>query len=98
MRGGKRTNDALEARALRLEGARRAHALALERWEGEKGAHYAEQKEQQAGIDALRARYEAKDPEAIIDYCQMVLSESDFPDASPTTLNSTSIASPGSCW
>jgi restriction system protein len=80
---GQAYQDARAAHALRVEGARKAHALAVRQWEEERRAYCAEQEKQHAEIDAFRSRYEAREPEAIIDYCQMVLSESEYPDCIP---------------
>jgi restriction system protein len=59
---------------------RRAHSDAVESWEKEKAEYFASQAQQHAAIDSLRQRYEAKDPEAIVDYCETVIANSDYPD------------------
>jgi restriction system protein len=74
---------AMAAYFVRAKSIREAHALAGKQWQEEKAAYYAEQKNQHAEIDALRARYESKDPEAVVDYCETVLSGSDYPDCIP---------------
>ena len=62
---------------------RRAHEEAIAAWELEKTAYVAHQNEQHVAIDDLRQRYEAKDREAVIEYCETVLANSDYPDCIP---------------
>lgn len=62
---------------------RRAHAEAVSTWEGERAAYGLRQAEQHAAIDNLRHRYNAKDPEAIVEYCKAVLTHSEYPDCVP---------------
>jgi restriction system protein len=59
------------------------HAEALTKWEASKDAYYEEQTKQHADIDAFRTRYESKAPDAIIEYCERVLSNSDYPSCVP---------------
>lgn len=61
----------------------RAHAEAIAAWEAERATYIGRQQEQHAAIDDLRQRYEKKDPEAIVEYCRTVLSNSDYPDCIP---------------
>jgi len=75
--------DAMATHFVRSKAVREAHALAVKQWQEEKAAYNAEQERQHAEIDALRARYESKDPEAVVDYCETVLSGSDCPDCIP---------------
>ena len=60
-----------------------AHTRAVGQWEAERTAFLSKQKEQNEAIDVLDARYEAKEPAAITDYCDMVLANSDYPDCLP---------------
>jgi restriction system protein len=60
-----------------------AHTRAVEQWEAERAAFLARQRERHEAIDALRGRYEAKEPAAITDYCEIVLANSEYPDCLP---------------
>jgi len=64
-------------------GAEAEHELALSKWEEEKQAFLKGQAEANAAIGARKEQYEQKVPEAIIDYCDMVLSNSQYPDSFP---------------
>ncbi len=55
----------------------------VEKWEQEKQAFLKEQEEKNAAIDERKHLYEIKDPNAITDYCNMVLSNSKYPDYFP---------------
>lgn len=52
-------------------------------WQGRRSAYFAAQAASDAVVDQKRAAYEARDPEAILDYCDMVLSNSVYPDWMP---------------
>lgn len=52
-------------------------------WEKEKSEFLAKQKEKNAAIELDKELYFKKDPAAILDYCDMVLSNSDYPDTFP---------------
>jgi len=56
---------------------------ALTKWEGTKTTYNDEQTRQHAQIDAFRSRYESKAPDAIIEYCERVLSTPDYPTCIP---------------
>ena len=60
-----------------------AHAKAVSKWEAERDAFMAQQAQQHAAMDAFRARYLAKEPAAIMEYCDLVLSNSDHPECFP---------------
>lgn len=60
-----------------------AHARALSEWEDERTAFVANQTEQHRAMDEFRARYEAKEPAAITEYCDIVLASSEYPDCLP---------------
>jgi restriction system protein len=59
------------------------HSVALATWKAEKIAYYEEQAKQHADVDAFRGRYESKSPDAVIEYCERVLSNSDYPSCVP---------------
>lgn len=59
------------------------HTAALQKWEEDKQVFLKFQAEANAAIDARREQYNQKVPEAITDYCDMVLSNSQYPDGFP---------------
>jgi len=60
-----------------------AYTQAYSNWEADRSAFMAQQAQQHEAIDAFQARYMAKEPAAIIEYCDIVLSNSDYPDCFP---------------
>lgn len=79
----------------RLNGAHRAKVDALEAqyaaavdvhegevaaWKQEKADYLEAQTARNAAVDADKARYEQADPEAILDYCDLVLNNSEYDD------------------
>lgn len=59
------------------------YEIDLASWKDEKETFYAKQKESNNLIDERKEEYLAKNPEAIFDYCDMVLSNSIYPDYFP---------------
>ena len=59
------------------------HFEAVKRWEARKTEFLEEQREANEAVDRGKARYESKDPDAIVEYCDMVLSRSQYPDCMP---------------
>ena len=57
------------------------HTVALKKLEEEKQAFLKSQADANAAIDDRRGQYNQKLPEAITDYCDMVLSNSQYPDS-----------------
>ncbi|MFC3040394.1 restriction endonuclease [Virgibacillus xinjiangensis] len=55
----------------------------VKKWEEEKEAFELYQKETNEAIEQQKKNYMLKDPVAIIDYCDMVLSNSEYPDEFP---------------
>jgi restriction system protein len=77
-------NDAqLKAHQRRERDRQAEHDRAKQVWQGEKDAFLAKQAEQHAAIDAFQLRYESKEPSAIVEYCDMVLGNSDYPSCMP---------------
>jgi len=65
------------------ERAAESHRLTLKSWEAERDAFLSEQAARNAAVEAQRGRYERQEPQAIIDYCDLVLSNSKYPDWMP---------------
>jgi len=57
----------------------------LRRWQTAKALFEKKQVERNAAIDADRTAYERGEPEAIVDYCELVLGRSPYPDSFPKT-------------
>ncbi|MBS4204317.1 restriction endonuclease [Lederbergia citrea] len=55
----------------------------LQEWENEEQLFLSEQREKNNVIDKQKAMYKERIPSAIIDYCDMVLSNSEYPDDFP---------------
>ena len=62
---------------------KRAHDEAVTKWAIGRNQYNAEKAEEHAEVDAKRTSYEAGDPEAIIEYCDLVLSSSHYPACFP---------------
>lgn len=60
-----------------------AYRQSLEEWERQREAHRVQQAAANAAIDRQRAAYEASDPEAVTEYCDLVLSRSAYPSYFP---------------
>ncbi len=60
-----------------------AHVQAVRSWEAERADYLAEKERGHAAVDAFRVRYESREPGAIVEYCDMVLAGSDYPDCMP---------------
>lgn len=67
----------------RLKQGEEDHVRAVESWHRDEEAFRARQAEENAAIDKRRAEYEIGDPEAVTDYCGMVLDNSAYPDCFP---------------
>lgn len=59
------------------------HSEAMQGWEAERNEFLGNQEEQHAAVDDLEQRYRAKEPGAIEEYCDLVLSSSEYPDIMP---------------
>lgn len=74
----------------RVAAIKRAHTAALQthdkklaEWSVRRDEYGANQTAEHAAVDEKRAAYESKNPEAIIEYCDLVLSASNYPDYFP---------------
>lgn len=59
------------------------HNEAMQGWEAERNEFLRNREEQHAAVDDLEQRYRAKEPGAIEEYCDLVLSISEYPDIMP---------------
>lgn len=66
-----------------IQAAELEYAAAVRRWEARKAAFLEEQREANEAVDRQRVAYLSGSAEAIRDYCDMVLSASDYPDYFP---------------
>ena len=74
---------ALERHARQVEKLRSNSAKMVAAWEKRRDAFLATQRDTNAAIDQQRERYEAREPEAIEEYCDLALSRSTYPDWMP---------------
>lgn len=58
---------------------KRSHEQLVTEWAERRNRYNAEKFEEHSEVDAKKASYEAGDPETIIEYCDLVLSSSDYP-------------------
>lgn len=73
----------MQAHQQRLADLESGQRQRVQEWEEERKTFTAIQTEQHAAIDAFRGRYHAKDPEAVTQYCDMVLANSEYPEGLP---------------
>lgn len=76
-------HDAVQAHTGRLEVMRRKDDERLAEWESRREAFSAAQAEANAAIDLRRLKYENAEPSAIVEYCDLVLSASRYPNCFP---------------
>jgi len=62
------------------------NVTAIERWNEESRKHQEELDRGNAAIDKRKADYESLQPDAVADYCELVLSASEYPDDFPRSL------------
>ncbi len=75
--------DQLDLHVINRSKKQQEYSLAMEKWKTEQAAYLEEQAKQHAEVDAFRDRYESKALDAIIEYCERVLSNSDYPTCVP---------------
>lgn len=73
----------IQKHAERVQELKKVHEADVARWEEEAAAFAKEQSERNLEVDRRRERYQEADPEAIADYCSMVLENSNYPDCLP---------------
>ena len=66
-----------------IESSEQKYELDLQKWESRKAEFIEQQNTSNEAIEKQRASYLSGTSDAIIDYCDMVLSESDYPDLFP---------------
>jgi restriction system protein len=59
------------------------YRASLTGWEEKRAAFLAEQAKANESVEERKSQYEKRDPGAIADYCEMVLSNSEYPDSFP---------------
>ena len=81
------TNElAVEKRQRRVDAMNGRHQAAVQQWEDQRRAYEADRAERNAEVDKRRAAYESgADPQAVEEYCDIVLSLSQYPDYFPQT-------------
>lgn len=79
----KSRTEAEWARKLEVDRCDARNQQAFASWEGRRNEHLARQKQLNDAVDAKRRAYEAMDPSAITEYCDLVLSSSRYPDSFP---------------
>jgi restriction system protein len=78
------TNAAAEAKCeASVQDAERQHEAEIKAWEDRRAAFVEQQQLSNEAIDKQRAAYMADSPDAITEYCDLVLSFSDYPDYFP---------------
>lgn len=73
----------LDLHSIKTNKLEEEYALAVANWKTEKFAYCEEQTKQHVDVDEFRARYESKACDAVIEYCERVLSNSDYPSCIP---------------
>ena len=53
----------------------------VERWEGNRSEYLRKQAEYNTKIDSLKSSYLEKNPVSVVEYCEMVLNNSEYPDS-----------------
>ncbi len=74
---------AVEAHRKTCDHMQAEYAATFSEWEEEKRRHTEQRRKRAAEVEEIRVRYESQVPEAIIDYCERVLSNSDYPSCIP---------------
>ena len=74
---------ALENHAKIVDKVKKAHAAEVAAWEIRRDEYRRERAAEHAQIDKKRIAYEAFEPDAIIEYCDLVLSSSKYPEYFP---------------
>jgi len=76
-------NQAQKNYKLQLKQIEEKYLHDIKKWSKEKDVYSKEQEKQNKEVDIRKEKYFNSDPEAILDYCEMVLSNSEYPDEFP---------------
>lgn len=79
----RRTKKRQEEYQVKVERMEREQAEALKQWEERRRRFLDEQRKANEAVDRKKELYESRDAEAVLDYCDMVLSNSAYPDWMP---------------
>jgi len=71
------------AHEAQLRAVENNHRAALPRWEADRAQYHHDQAKANGLIDAKKTRYLQGDPETVVEYCEMVLARSEYPDYFP---------------
>ncbi len=74
---------ALQARVKSVVAVREGHEKQVTAWSARRDEYIANQNAGHAAVDAKRTAYESANPDAIVEYCDLVLSSSRYPDYFP---------------
>ena len=75
--------QAVDARHSENERCYNEYLAAIERWNRERQEYEDKKARENASVDRRRSEYESLQPGAIEDYCELVLSRSEYPDSFP---------------
>lgn len=75
--------ESMDAHAREVASLEQRYSHAQKAWEARKTAFEADQQAANAAIDELKTKYGSADPDAVSEYCELVLSRSDYPDYFP---------------
>ncbi|BBP81137.1 restriction endonuclease [Pseudomonas sp. Pc102] len=70
---------ALQSHEQAVAESKRNYDQSVKEWDDRRNSYNTAKLEEHSEVDAKRASYEAGDPEAIIEYCDLVLSSSEYP-------------------
>jgi len=74
---------ARRAHVATLSGIQDRHLVAMQGWNARRSDFLRQQGDGHATVDAKRAAYQNREPDAVVDYCELVLSASRYPDYFP---------------
>ncbi|WP_310598826.1 restriction endonuclease [Desulfobulbus sp.] len=76
-------DDAVVVHEKSVESMRQQHEKQRVEWSARRDAYIGKKADEHAAIDTKRLAYESNDQEAIVEYCDLVLSSSIYPDCFP---------------
>ena len=79
----KQYDNAMESYYSKLDELKKKYSSEFEKWENRKNEFLDNQAEENRIIDLKKEEYLNRDPEAVLDYCDMVLSNSEYPSEFP---------------